>query len=393
VTRHGTITCTAPAEAQAHGPLLVTIRNGDSDIVARGVTGAPISVPPGRYFAMVMMPDGREIGTHDAIAVASGADAECIAGVCSIEPPQHFDLRIAPAHAAPIASAPPMIGAAAPDISDVPATIWQGDWLALWDGSDLRPPPLPSASFALSASELRNVEGSIVGDRLLAFPVSTGRGSVIRFTALPYDLAPQGGITTPAILARLNLATGTPEIDFRTTSDEVNTLLSIVEANILTNMLVVTEELMKRQKAGISVAAVSIFGAITGCYILLRSNILDGVDTWLDQLEKIDPGLPDAVALRIELLARLGHHAEAVDLLRRSINGRSPWFRAGLSYLLERLRLYIDVTNNSDDPFSLSATDMELFKIKRNRLERLLPMMDNGRYIATFDIPERGAAS
>lgn len=381
----GSITCQAPSDASERGRLPVHIRDGAGDVVAQGVTGFPIAVPEGRYFATVLLPDGREIGVQDAIAVSSGTAALCTAGVCAIEPTAQMDVSVAPGAMA-IAGPSPV-----PDATTIAASVWRGNWFDIWDGDDTRVQIAPDRPVRLSTSEPLVLDGSNEGDQLIVFVVQGEGGPISRYTIVPYDMVPGEGESLRRITAKLDLSTGSPEICFRTCSDEVNTLLSFVEAGILTNMVTVTSEMVKRADAGTDVGSATVLGGITGCYILLRANALDSVENWLAQIERIEPGLPDVNALRVELLARHGRHDEAVELLRTMVKGRAPWFRAGLSYLLERLRLYVDVTNNPDDPFSLSPADKAQFKYARNKLELVLPLMDNGRYIATFDVPDRAA--
>ena len=384
----GSITCQAPADAAERGHLPVHIRDGNGDIVARGVTGFPIPVPEGRYFATVLLPDGREIGVSDAIAVTNGAAERCTAGLCAIDPAAQMDVAVAPAAMAAM-TAPAVAGPSPlPDAYTVAASLWRGNWFDIWDGDDTRVRILPDRPVALSTGEPLVLEGSNEVDQLMVFTVPGERGSISRYTIVPYDLVPAQRGSSRRITATLDMSSGSPEVCFRTGSDEVNTLLSFVEAGILTNMVTVTSEMVKRAEAGTDVGSATMLGGITGCYILLRANALDSVENWLAQIERIEPGLADVNALRVELLARHGRHDEAVELLRTMVKGRAPWFRAGLSYLLERLRLYVDVTNNPDDPFSLSPADKAQFKYARNKLELVLPLMNNGRYIATFDVPD-----
>ena len=59
----------------------------------------------------------------------------------------------------------------------------------------------------------------------------------------------------------------------------------------------------------------SLLRAVLGAYVLLRANELDGMDLWTSNLVSWFPWLPDALALRVEYLARDGEHAAALKLL------------------------------------------------------------------------------
>ena len=386
MTQLGSITCEAPVDAPARGLLPVHIRDRNGDVVAQGVTGLPIPVPAGHYFATVLLPDGREIGVQDAIAVSGGSGERCTAGLCAAESGQQMDVSVTPAPASSVPVPPAAVATAS--VSTLQGATWRGNWFNIWDGDDHKVRINPDVPVMLSTSDPLVLEGSNKNDQLLVFSALSHRGPITRYIIVPYDLGPADDEPSRRIMAKLERSTGTPEVCFRTFSDEVNTLLSFVEAGILTNMMTVATEMVKRIERGAGEAPLSIMGGITGSYILLRNNALDSVEDWLTQLDRLEPGLPDVEALRVELLGRMGRHDEAVELLRRMVKGRAPWFRAGLSYLLERLRLYVDVTNNPNDPFALSPEDKANFKYARNKLELVLPLMDNSRYIATFDVPD-----
>lgn len=383
----GLITCDAPPSETGHGPLPVYIRSGEGDVIGSGVTGTPIAVPPGRYYATVLLPDGREIGAPDAVIVASGQQEQCVAGVCWIASPQAVGVAAPTAGAAPPMASATAVSPPPPDGSanEATVTLWRGNWLALWRDGEMHRPELSAPGQRLATGSPLNIDSVGGDDQLLALPIEGGASPLMRLFIVPYDIPAGGGVRH--ISAQLNIAGGSPQVDFRTSDAAVNTMLAFVEANILTNMMRLTTELVKQAEAGTNVAAISTLGTITGTYILLRSNVLEGVEKWLDQVDEIDPGQPDISILRVEMLGRLGRHDDAVEFLKGMIGGRAPWFRAGLSYMLERLRLYVDVSNNPDAPFALSANDMDAFKRARNALEIVLPMMDNNRHMATFDVP------
>ncbi|RYD82620.1 MAG: hypothetical protein EOP61_41910, partial [Sphingomonadales bacterium] len=127
----------------------VKIRDGSGDVIARGVTGMPIAVPEGRYYATVLLPDGHEVGVQDAISVSSGGDERCTAGACSVERQPQFDSVEAPPMMAP-APAPTAQAAPAPEASTIEATIWRGSWHNLWDGDDSRVRIVPDVPVTLS---------------------------------------------------------------------------------------------------------------------------------------------------------------------------------------------------------------------------------------------------
>jgi hypothetical protein len=376
----GVLVHEAPAECANLGPLPVRVRKSTGEIVGSGVTGAPIEVPVGSYYVTVVMPDGREIGTKRKVR----STVPALAGSAAPPPPP-----IVPPAAEIARPLPPPV----PALSQT-ARLWEGDWLGelargLSSDDASLIPELPLSS---TAPAIIPHEGGC--DRLLILRLSDR----FRCTIIPYDeclVCLDEAANPPAISAILSESPDGLVIDYRSTvSDETNGLLGFVESGVLTNMVTVTEDQIRRGEQALAGKGASVLRAITGAYILLRANTLDGVEAWLDRLEPMATNLPDLLPLRMELSARKGDHGEAVNRMVALLDsGRCPWFRAGLSYTLERLRLYIDVTDNRHAVFNLSRGDYLSFRAARDGLERLLPMMLTSRYIATFDLPLAKAAS
>ena len=370
----------APAELAHLGPLPVRVRKATGEVVGSGVTGAPITVPTGSYYVTVQTPDGREIGTDHRVRCASPEAAGAVLPVAAAA--LLGDVPLAPA------------AAAIPTEQTASLRLWKGDWLG-------------ELARGISAEEQaggEHVELSSRSPRVIPFEPGCDRLLIqtladrYRCTIIPYDeciVCLDESDKARAIGALLTDGPDGPLVDYRSTvSEQTNGLLGFVESGILSNMVAVTEDQVRRGEGALIGQGASVLRAITGAYILLRANLLDGVEDWLDRLEPLCADLPDVCPLRMELFARRGEHKRAVEALIATIgSGRCPWFRAGLSYMLERLRLYIDVSENKGAPFNLSRIDYLSFRAARDGLERLLPMMITTRYIATFDLPltARGA--
>jgi hypothetical protein len=364
----------APPDLAGLGPLPVRVRTRTGEIVGSGVTGLPITVPAGSYYVTMLMPDGREVGLDHK--VRAGAPAEAGAGE-----------RAAPPLAMPAAAAAPELLSADPAPATM-AAIWRGDWFGAWAGQVPDLSGSGAADIALSSADPAILPLETGHDRVLVLPLN-GR---YRCTIIPYDecvICIDESARARAIAARLSGSGDEPLVEYRSVvSEETNALLGFVESGILTNMVAVTEDEVRRGEEAISGSRASVLRAITGAYVLLRANALEGLERWLGQLDPFQASLPDLLPLRAELCARSGHHERAVEVMADALErGRCPWFRAGLSYMLERLRLYVDVTDNSRADFNLTGDDYQRFVIARDTLERMLPTMLTSRYIATFDVP------
>jgi hypothetical protein len=191
------------------------------------------------------------------------------------------------------------------------------------------------------------------------------------------------------ILATIRQGSEPPAIKYASSiSPETNALLNFVDAGVLGEMQTVSSAFINQGASAMLQARVSLLRGMTGAYVMLRANSLDGMEDWLRQLGEMAPALPDTHTLKAELLARMGRHPEAVLAVRDAMNALCPWFRAGVSYLLERLKLYTDLDEETRATLNLTPDDWVEFTRARKRLERLAPMLVVSQVFTTFDIPE-----
>ena len=113
--------------------------------------------------------------------------------------------------------------------------------------------------------------------------------------------------------------------------------------------------------------------AVVGAYTLLRIGDLERLHEWTKNLMNWFDWLPDGAAIRGEHLARSGEHFGACQaFLKLSARGL-PFFTEGLSYALERLRIY---TQNNTRPNKLSSDDVMSAERLLNRLRAFAPYID-----------------
>lgn len=354
----------APAKFTHLGPLPVRVRTSSGEIVGSGVTGASIELPDkGDHFVTMVLPDGQEIAVEDAMP--SGSD-DLPTGLIADAVPND-------------------VVAEAVTLS---AGLWHGKWLDLWRSGRPSLTGASSGEIELSSQSPVTISHRADGDQLLL----TRQADRLLCTVVPYDFCGSCSAgTDPAceIAALLLDKPDEPVIAFRSqVSEEANTLLSFVELGVLTNMVALSEDEILRGEQAVQGSATSALRAITGAYVLLRSNLLHGLGPWLNQLEPFAKWLPDLQPLQAELAARDGDHERAVERIDAWIEeGRCPWFRGGLSYLSERIKLYLDVTDNKAADFNLDARRYARFRAMNQLLERMLATMVTSRYITTFELP------
>lgn len=389
-------------DQQRRGPLPVKIRTDEGEMVGSGVTGTPISVPPGRYFVSLVTPDGRERGAHEAVTVDPGQAAVVATTIMPaavkmavnapiVVSPEAFAMDAAGDRSLEREIAPMAASVEPGEIVD--ARLWTGDWFPAWDSKigDRRAAVLEAGLgpvVPLSEGVPLVIDQVFGLDRLLALRLP----GVTRYAVVPFDECTACVGETPnsrEIAATLLPGAAGPLVRFRSTvMEETNSLLSFVENGVLTEMWAVSEDMVNQGERAMYGAGGSVLRAVTGAYVLLRANAPAGLDAWLATLAGLSPSLPDVPILRAELLARLGMHEEALALLRLAIGGRLPWFRSGLSYMLERVRLYIDVSANTEVPFRIEDDELPRFIEARDRLDRLMGVLVRGRVMSTFDVPD-----
>ena len=84
-------------------------------------------------------------------------------------------------------------------------------------------------------------------------------------------------------------------------------------------------------------------GAILSGLGLLRMGELGKLGEWTDKLQRLLPWSPDVVCVRGEYLARVGEHAQALEVFLNLQARGLPVFADSLSHALNRLRIYLRV--------------------------------------------------
>lgn len=423
----GHILFETPGASHEIGALPVRIRTSDGEVIETGVSGKPIEVPPGDYYVWVRLPNGRESGSGEPVTVTAGAtivapplrgaigamtpapdDAEAPAPIAAAAP------DAAPAAAMMMSDAPslmsdaPSMAAAAPTIAasaqlapdnsrvDMPAArssdawLWRGEWFAAWGSPDA--PTMPGSTPGTATPVTLSTATPLIvprgdNDQLLALPNRDGR----RFIVVPFDQCTAcigETANVQEIDARLAFVGEDAVVTYHSTVvGATNALLELVDSASLTDMVMVSDDMIKQGESALIGAGGSVLRALIGGYVLLRANQTEGLRGWLDILAGRPPVLTDIAILRAELFARLGLHQEALDELGAAIAGPCPWFRSGLSYMAERVRFYLSVTDNDEHEFRIDDRDLARFRLAHWRLGRMMPMLVTNRTLTTFDLP------
>ena len=316
--------------------LPVEVRKPNMALVTRTLSTETVEVPPGTYHIVATLPAGvelyerAEVVADKATIVVLRPDPADVSPSESLEVQRYFV-------GTPAASALPMpaaVGLEALGPSEEMATLrvlagnpLAGDRLmgrltpddpAAW--LDPQPPPEPGiARFVCRGGTGRFVQLLQRGQPPLnlALPISPDVGCTLDLVRQPTGpLAPEPHLPHVG-------ADSTLRYYERGLLDQVRTTTSAISF----------ERLLQQKMADPIAAAV-------GAYMLLRLGELDRLHDWTRNLADWFPWLPDGLVLWGEHQARLGRHAEALAAFLQLPDRGLPIFSDGLSYAVDRLRLY-----------------------------------------------------
>ncbi len=392
----GAILWTPQKKLAEAGDLPVKVRTESGTLVGSGISGQPIAVPPGKYRVAVVMPNGHELCATQVTHVQAGhttmprivlPDEATRTEMVSRANPVALQMTESLTSYALASDAVPPAG------RRIEARKWCGEWLGEWETpQQAMASGLQEDALVLTETEQVMLPADDAHDRFLITRHERDGHAILRFTIVPHDeciVCVGDQAQARLILATIRQDSEPPAIKYASSiSPETNALLNFVDAGVLGEMQTVSSAFINQGASAMMQARVSLLRGMTGAYVMLRANSLDGMEDWLRQLGEMAPALPDAHTLKAELLARMGRHPEAVLALRDAMNALCPWFRAGVSYLLERLKLYTDLDEETRTTLELTPDDWAEFARARKRLERLAPMLVVSQIFTTFDIPE-----
>lgn len=356
--------------------LPVEIRKPNMALIARTLSSDSVELAPGTYFVSARLPAGQEISQQVQI---SGAE-EALSVELTPEPKAEAGTEILQQEAS-IANAGGMSN-----------RVWELR-------ADLERAMESMRSERVEA-RLRLVTGNVLGHRCEVsrrWPWSSvpaqegvarlevwGRDAPLFAQVLqpdlpPFNIAlpagPEGGCVL--ILARLPESTIATDVQLEHTQADL--LLRYREEGLLREAEVAihsrsldAEELL-RQKRGDPIAAA------VGAYSLLRWGEHERLHDWTENLRAWFPWFPDGAAIRGEHLARLGRHEEALATFLELRERGLPLFSGGVSYAVDRLRLYVSHGETTFGQYHLSPARDTL-----DRLQQFIPYIDFGRLVTTF---------
>lgn len=343
-----------------------------------GLSDQSLTVDPGSYYIGTRLPDGRDEILAE-VKVAPGSN-EVV--------PLTLPADAARALVQDLGTlATPMAGMAAeavPDTGAIAAHEWRGNWLRTWleDPVSVQEPlAVPPASGDVPGT-WREVpaSGSNAGDVLLA--VEEGVERTATFFAVPFDGPVYESQRQPTRVRLHHEPDRLPEIELAFADPDLAPMLRYVEQGLAREAQTYSRAMVEVAESAMLEKTGSPLGAVLASYVLLRANSVEGCDRGTQNLLRLAPWLPDVLALRVEYLARRGRHQEAVRELVRAREFGCPWFRSGVVFLFDRVRLYLATTGMED--LILRPQQRSELSLLASGLGRLIGHLDPDRTVATY---------
>ena len=338
-----TVKLDTPSNQRWSGALPVEVRDSSKLVLAaRGTSGGKLELPAGRYFVTAVLPNGQQASVDDVVVLGPGDDKQVHLSLTDLDFPATLQST---------ATVGDWIKGLSPTLTSYvtghTAVILRGNWLlAKIDPGKASPPTRETT--ARTCIEVKSTERDTwleIADRKhcchLAVPVDQERA-----TTVEWELDSDSGKLT---------------LKFDFNDGEVNSFFDFIKNDQTLEARSVSRSIIAQSEQFLMEKKRSPLRAILGAYVLLRANELDGMDMWTGSLVTACDWLPDALAVRIEYLARNGRHVDAFRLLLDAPRWGTPWFRSGLGYLEKRAKIYASVAGKSQD---LPASDDELKRMQ-----------------------------
>lgn len=338
-----TVGVDAPAHHRWGGALPIQVRDVYKLVLtASGISNRGMSLPAGHYLVTALLPNGDVATVDEIVDLKPGEDLHVKLSVPSFE---------VPANLVDTTTFGDKIKAFARPLTDIFSSytfaVVKGNWLPGMTEPGAHPAIIREETTRSSIQiDYPDCDSWIEiasknGCTYLAIPVDMNYSTIIQWSV-------NGDTREVAV-----------KIDFE--NGDLNSFFDFVRNDQAQGARTISQTMIARSEGYMMDKGHSPLLAVLGAYVLLRANELEGMDVWTANLVEWFAWLPDALAVRIEYLARQGDHATASKLLLEAPSRGVPWFRSGIGYLESRSRIYASVGASRRE--ALPLDDAEIAKI------------------------------
>lgn len=355
--------------------LPVEVRKSNLALVAQTLTTQSVDLEPGTYYVTAKLPAGQEL--FNQVTVVEGKpDIVTLTPEPEDESPHEWlevDSYITGWQPATPSSASSLEGLGPQNVvaklRAFSGNVLLGETKARDDQTWLIPLPAPSqgvAKFNVFPGDVRFVQllQPKVSPLNIALPISPLIGSPTGIGCqLVLTWQPDGLLSVDVLLEHA----------------AADTLLRYFQRGLLEQAATMTtSDALQAEQLLYQDLSHPIAGAV-GAYALLRFGNLERLHNWTETLNDRFKWLPDGAAILGEHLARLGKHEEALPVFLELPSRGLPIFSDGLSYAIDRLRLY---STTDDTGFKVEARSVAHTVLKQ--LQRFAPFVDFRKILLTF---------
>ena len=328
-----------PPNQRWSGALPIEVRDEKLFLRARGVSDDTLEVPPGRYYVTALLPDGDQFTVDGLVVVNPGENKQVNIPLSDVTFPRTLETTDTLADLFWKISHP-----VTQYFFRQSFAILRGNWLAEKFPGTVSQVPLKREPTTRSNLDIPFSREAVW--------IEIDRSKRYNYFSVPVD---EGGSTTVKWSLDLDTEKLTLDLDFH--DGELNSLLDFVEKSKANEARSISRTLVTRPDY-YATKKQSPLRAALGAYVLIRANQLDGLDEWTSNLLASHSWLPDALAIRVEYLARSGRHPEALKLLLDVPKSGAPLFRSGIAYLADRAKTYASLAPEGKSSLQVSAADM-----------------------------------
>jgi hypothetical protein len=313
----------------------IEIRRPNAALVSRTVAQQSVDLAPGKYIAVARLPSGQEIHKEFSVDLTNEIEVKLQLETADPSPIEGKELRRS---ARGFTGAPRDRAASGPEISlttGIRGTV--NLRLSAFAGN-----PLQGTSTRMTSDRWMTAVPRSARSESYEFHITNSSARIVQIGSplkalnilLPSAIQPAGHCRVIMNIGR------ELSIEMHPASPTADALLEYTAVGFASEALTVASskaELLLKDKLADPIAAA------IGAYTLLRLGDLTALHNWTKNLHDWFPWLPDGATILAEHLARLGRHSEAIDILLGLASRGLPIFTDGLTYALNRLRLYISI--------------------------------------------------
>lgn len=195
----------------------------------------------------------------------------------------------------------------------------------------------------------------------------------------PINIALPVSMWQKSLLVLSRLPNGLYSIEIHLPNASADLLLRYVQKGFLEESATLTASRQSLSELMLNLKLEDPIAATVAAYALLKFGDLDSLEDCTESLRNWFEWLPDGIAIRGEYLARIGKHQEALAVFLELPSRGLPLFSDGLSYVINRLRLYSAIDDTSFNAEARSKAQAEL-----EQLQDLAMFVDFRQPLLTF---------